>query len=54
MSWLINYIRSCFCRHDWQMIKDIHYHLSPELNVPCGGKRVYVCRKCMRQKDIEW
>lgn len=22
MRWLINYIRSCFCKHDWEIIFD--------------------------------
>lgn len=26
MRWLINYLRSCFCKHDWEMIFDLYYH----------------------------
>ncbi len=40
MRWLINYIRSCFCKHDWELILDEYI---------CGGTsrcKVYRCKKC--------
>ena len=42
MRWLINYIRSCFCEHDWELIFDgfvkgdyKSFHI-----------KVYRCKKC--------
>lgn len=28
MRWLINYIRSCFCNHDWELLKELKYYNS--------------------------
>lgn len=48
MRWLINYIRSCFCKHDWECIKMIDHY--DEFSLPngmvCGHTQVYRCKKC--------
>lgn len=40
MRQLINYIRSCFCEHEWELILNEY---------TCGGTarcKVYRCKKC--------
>lgn len=44
MRWLINYIRSCFCKHEFEMIDD--KVLTNKSGNPCDHLRVYRCKKC--------
>ena len=48
MRWLINYIRSCFCKHDWEHIKTINHYdqFSIRHDMVCGCTYVYRCEKC--------
>lgn len=48
MKWLINYIRSCFCKHDWELIKVINRYdeFSIRQNMVSGCTYVYRCKKC--------
>lgn len=42
MRWIINYIRSCFCKHDWEMIHNSFVH-------DCWSGyhcKTYRCKKC--------
>lgn len=43
MRWLINYIRSCFCKHEWEMIFDaeVHYDYGSIKHY-----KTYRCTKC--------
>ncbi len=42
----INYIRSCFCKHDWYT-EDIYYHKDDGWGGWRKGKKVYMrCKKC--------
>ena len=48
MRWLINNLRSCFCKHDWEMIFDC-------TSVNNSGEavnkiKVYRCKKCGMEK----
>lgn len=49
MRWLINYIRSCFCEHDWELI------FNGQVND--GGSRywnkIYRCKKCGYSKKYK-
>lgn len=45
MRWLINYIRSYFCKHDFELIKYIEVYSNIH-DVPIGYKWIYRCRKC--------
>lgn len=50
MRWLINYIRSCFCQHDWELIFDSWVHTD------YGSKweeKTYRCKKCGMQKKYK-
>lgn len=44
MRWVINYIRSCFCKHDWEMI------FNTFVNCDGGAEtyscKTYRCKKC--------
>ena len=43
MKWLINYIRSCFCEHDWELI------FNSVVEDDCGARwqqKTYRCKKC--------
>lgn len=46
MRWLINYIRSCFCKHDWELLADTLVYESESKNMPCGKIWIYRCKKC--------
>lgn len=39
---IINYIRSCFCKHEWELISDVF------IKGDCGGYHceTYRCKKC--------
>lgn len=46
MRWLINYIRSCFCKHEWEQLrKDLAVYGS-SLEMPIYYETVYRCKKC--------
>ena len=43
MRWLINYIRSCFCNHDWELIHDVFVQGTMHGDYHC---KTYRCKKC--------
>ena len=48
MRWLINYIRSCFCNHEWELLEKINiydYNHTGE-RVDVGTRWIYRCEKC--------
>ena len=54
MRWLINYFRSCFCNHDWELLKEmlVWDGDNPHAKHPLGVKWVYRCKKCGWYKKI--
>jgi DNA-directed RNA polymerase subunit M/transcription elongation factor TFIIS len=51
MRCLINYIRSCFCEHDMELIIDNYMYPARKQN----RIKVYRCKKCgYSQKYEEW
>lgn len=50
MRWLINYIRSCFCKHDWEMLT--HRNIAED-GIIVGERWVYRCKKCCCFKKYE-
>lgn len=48
MRWLINYIRSCFCKHEWELLSEAIAWDSdrPNNKYPIGEKWTYRCKKC--------
>ena len=45
MRWLINYIRSCFCKHDWELL-DVAEIWGDYGKYPKRRQWVYRCKKC--------
>lgn len=53
MRWLINYIRSCFCKHEWELISQAQiyrtYHKDDKCELsklPYKSVKMYRCKKC--------
>lgn len=49
MRKLINYIRSCFCKHEWELLKDMDVYdtLFDEKGIyPDYHEWIYRCKKC--------
>lgn len=44
MRWFINYIRQCFCKHDWELLRKAE--VCNEVGVLVGGKWAWRCKKC--------
>lgn len=42
MRWLIQYIRSCFCTHDWELIFDSYISVDNGETYSC---KTYRCKK---------
>ena len=51
IRWLINYICSCFCKHDWELIFDVFVN-GGEWNNSYSSK-VYRCKKCGHSKKYK-
>lgn len=52
MKWLINYIRSCFCNHDWEFLKEVRY-FSDGYDRPEQITIIYRCKKCGMVQKIK-
>ena len=46
MKTLINYIRSCFCKHDWELLGETDMYRYQTDDMPIGVKWTYRCKKC--------
>lgn len=47
MRWLINYIRSCFCKHEWEcLISNCAVYESTSDPMPYKRYWLYRCKKC--------
>lgn len=53
MRRLINYICSCFCKHDLELIKTTDMYWEESDTMPIGTKWVYRCKKCGWHKIIK-
>ena len=54
MRWLINYFRSCFCQHNFELLKQVNvWDDDPMTKYPLGTKWVYRCKKCGWHKIIK-
>lgn len=50
MRWFINYIRLCFCKHEWELIFD------NIVESDLGGRwrqKTYRCKKCGYSKSYK-
>lgn len=52
MKWLIDYIRSCFCKHEWELLnksnayRDIDFWGRTVEPYAVGTQWTYRCKKC--------
>lgn len=47
MRWFINYIRSLFCKHEWEYITRVtNYSEWAPQGMPIGYTEIYRCKKC--------
>ena len=48
MRWIINYIRSCFCKHEWELLHENRVWDGSNLHStrPIGTNWVYRCKEC--------
>ena len=46
MRRLINYIRSCFCKHDWKLLDKVRMWENENDKYALGTKWTYRCKKC--------
>ena len=47
MRTLINYIRSCFCKHEWECLEDgINIWDYDDSKYPIAHQWTYRCKKC--------
>lgn len=53
MRSIINYIRSCFCKHDWELIMHTKYYEDVESDTPYRVTKVYRCKKCGYSKKYK-
>lgn len=50
MRWLINYIRSCFCKHEWELVKHEEAERSEYTWLTKRHDWIYRCKKCWYMK----
>lgn len=58
MRRLINYIRSCFCKHDWECLSSkmpvySNTSINTSYTLPIRYEWVYRCRKCGAKNVIK-
>lgn len=46
MRWLINYIRSCFCKHEWESLLENAPRFENGRDIPYERIWLYRCKKC--------
>ena len=46
MLWLINYIRSCFCKHEWECLANDLGRYKKGQGFPYEQIWIYRCKKC--------
>ena len=53
MSWIIDKIRLWFCKHEWELSKEIKVYEPLCKDIPITYEWIYVCKKCMTKKVIK-
>ena len=51
MRKLIDYIHSCFCKHEWECLKQSEVYTG--INIHIGTRWTCMCKKCGRFKTYE-
>lgn len=44
MRWLVNYIRSCFCKHEWVLLNETRVHNNAGMII--GTRWTHRCKNC--------
>lgn len=52
MRTLINYLRSCFCKHELELIGNIEIFQKESDTLPHTRRQTYMCKKCGYVKKI--
>ena len=52
MKWLINYIRSCFCNHKWELFREAQFYKKPSDSMPVRTEYIFFCKECGSFKKI--
>lgn len=53
MRILINYLRSCFCKHEFELIKEVSVYENNRASRPVTIRHTYMCNKCGYVKKIK-
>lgn len=53
MRLIVNYLRSLFCKHEWEKIAEITL-MNEEHDIPAGYQFVYRCPKCGYTQKIKF
>lgn len=46
MRWLINYFRSCFCKHEWELLFHTNVHRADDFSEQTYEVKTYRCKHC--------
>ncbi len=46
IRWLINYLRQCFCIHEWELLGENIIYDSQDAQKPIATRYTYRCKKC--------
>lgn len=46
MRLIINYIRSCFCKHDWELLCESNYYDKENSSLSLYTIKTFRCKKC--------
>ncbi len=52
MRTIINYIRSCFCQHEWEIVSNEVVNTLGKV-IKSGGNKAYSCKKCGYSKKYK-
>lgn len=50
---MVNYIRSLFCCHDFEMIQNVDVYKYEFSKYPKFTKKIYLCKKCGYVKRVK-
>lgn len=53
MRTLINYLRSCFCKHEFKYIDEVSVYKDNRTSKPHVIRQTYMCKKCGYVKKIK-
>lgn len=54
MRWIVNYFRSLFCKHDYELIEKVRWFDAGHYDIPAGYTNVYMCQCCGHVKKVRY